>query len=199
LSSVVHDTVRFLKEYASTPTRIGAVAPSSKALGSVMCDALDINHADTVIEFGPGTGALTAVIVDRLKPGARFITIEHNENFANILRERRPDVTIYHDTAENVRTICNRENIDKVDCILSGLPFAAFPDGLQHSLMQASLSVLKPGGKFATFAYWQGLLLPAGTRFRKIMNQYFESVSRTRTVWMNIPPAFVYRCTTSKK
>jgi phospholipid N-methyltransferase len=54
--------------------------------------------------------------------------------------------------------------------------------------------VLAPGGQFATFAYWQGMLLPAAWRFSRRLHRTFSSVQRSRTVWRNLPPAFVYRC-----
>ncbi len=56
------------------------------------------------------------------------------------------------------------------------------------------MSVLKEQGQFATFAYLQELLLPAGLRFRRMLRHYFREVSTSRTVWKNLPPAFVYRC-----
>ena len=47
-----------------------------------------------------------------------------------------------------------------------------------------------------TFAYLQGLLLKAGKRFRKRLDDTFANVRRSPTVWWNLPPAFVYRCST---
>ena len=43
-----------------------------------------------------------------------------------------------------------------VDCVLSGLPWAIFSKDLQRRILEQVASVLKPGGKFATFAYLQG-------------------------------------------
>ncbi len=60
--------------------------------------------------------------------------------------------------------------------------------------MDAMFAVLAPGGQFATFAYWQGVALPSGKRFARLLDQRFSSVGRSRTVWKNMPPAFVYRC-----
>lgn len=54
------------------------------------------------------------------------------------------------------------------------------------------IDVLKPGGKFLSFAYLQGLLLPAGMRFKRKLYARFNNVTKTRTIWLNIPPGFVY-------
>jgi phospholipid N-methyltransferase len=56
------------------------------------------------------------------------------------------------------------------------------------------MTVLRPGGQFVTFAYLHGLPLPAGRRFANRLPEYFSEISRSRTVWMNLPPALVYRC-----
>ncbi len=196
-TTVVKDTVRFLREYATTPGLIGAVAPSTKALATVMCDALEVRKANAVVEYGPGTGALTDVVIDQLKPGAKFFAIEHNERFVDIMRERRPDVKIFHDTAENVESLCKQEGMNEVDCVVSGLPFSSFPDALQLSLTEGTTSVLRPGGRFATFAYWTGVYLPAGQRFKRLIESKYAKVTRTKTVLHNIPPAFVYCCETA--
>jgi phosphatidylethanolamine/phosphatidyl-N-methylethanolamine N-methyltransferase len=90
--------------------------------------------------------------------------------------------------------LCDRQGIAQVDCIVSGLPWASFPDDMQTQYLDAMMTVLKPGGQFVTFAYLQGLLLPAGRRFRRKLDHYFSRVDRSRTVWLNLPPAFVYRC-----
>jgi len=56
------------------------------------------------------------------------------------------------------------------------------------------MAVMSTRGQFVTFAYLQGLLLPAGRRFAELLPTYFRQVSKSRTVWLNLPPAFVYQC-----
>jgi len=60
--------------------------------------------------------------------------------------------------------------------------------------MDAMIDRMVDGGQFATFAYWQGVILPAGRRFSKRLRGSFCDVGRSHTVWRNLPPAFVYRC-----
>lgn len=84
--------------------------------------------------------------------------------------------------------------LDAADTIISGLPWAVFPDHLQRSLLTEIYAALKSKGRFCTFAYLQGLLLPAGQNFRGLLEQTFDVVERSPVVWKNFPPAFVYRC-----
>ena len=80
------------------------------------------------------------------------------------------------------------------DAATSGKPWAVFPENLQRDLLSALKTVLKPGGQFCTFAYLQGMILPAAQRFRKLLNEELSEVHISRIVWRNLPPAFVYRC-----
>jgi phospholipid N-methyltransferase len=159
-----------------------------------MVEWIDWSNVRAVVEYGPGTGVFTRQILSQTRPEARVVAIELNPSFVTSLQTRYPDVRLYQDSVANVKAICRNEEIQEVDAIVSGLPWASFSDDLQLELLRATTSVLKPGGQFVTFAYLQGLLLRSGRRFRRQLRDHFSRVERSRTVWMNLPPAFVYRC-----
>ncbi|MBN1512081.1 MAG: ribosomal RNA adenine dimethylase domain-containing protein [Phycisphaerae bacterium] len=154
-----------------------------------------LHEANVVVEYGPGTGVFTSRILARLKPGAAFIAIELDRVLCQSLRRRFPEAAIYCDSAVNVMTWLRRHGLSAADCIVSGLPWAAFGPELQQSLMDSTLEALAPGGRFVTFAYLQGLALPSGRAFRRKLLERFPIVRTSRVVWRNLPPAFVYQCT----
>jgi phosphatidylethanolamine/phosphatidyl-N-methylethanolamine N-methyltransferase len=190
----LNETVRFLAVFLGKPGTIGAVAPSSRHLARCMAEWIDWPNVRAAAEYGPGTGAFTGEILNRLSPGSRFFAIELEPAMAEAVKRRFPQVTVHRESAAKVRNLCDREGIANLDAIVSGLPWAAFPEKLQRELLNAMMTVLPPGGQFVTFAYLQGLLIPAGRRFRKLLGTYFSEVNRSPTVWRNTPPAFVYRC-----
>lgn len=185
----------FLKNFARNPTAVGAIAPSSQGLVDVMVDWFDWETARSVVEYGPGTGVFTQAVCQRLHPEAKFFAIERSPELARVTRSRCPDVQVCEDSAADVGRLCQLNGMQQVDAIICGLPWASFPESLQTSILDATIDVLRPGGRFATFAYWQGVALPAGLRFSKRLRASFDSVERSPTVWRNVPPAFVYRCT----
>jgi phospholipid N-methyltransferase len=185
---------KFFWEFLKHPSRVGAVAPSSTSLAREMVAWLELREARAVVEFGPGTGIFTAEILPRLAEGSAFFAIEQNPAMVEILRRRFPEVRIFADTVANVRRLCDGMGIDEIDCLLCGLPWASFSEAQQNAILTSMMSALKPGGQFVTFAYLQGLLLPAGRRFKRKLGKYFSEISKSRTVWWNLPPAFVYRC-----
>jgi phosphatidylethanolamine/phosphatidyl-N-methylethanolamine N-methyltransferase len=187
------DSFRLLGEFVRKPSAIGAVAESSRGLAELITDAADLAHADVVVEFGPGTGVFSEVILRKVKPDALCFAIEANESFADLTRKRCPGLDVYHDTAASVRTHLAAYGRTQCDAIVSGLPFALFPDALQDEILGAVQDVLRPGGRFVTFAHLHGLAWPPGRRFRRKLFEQFADVSVTRTVWLNVPPSFVYR------
>ena len=188
------NTLTFLKNFLRHPTQVGAIAPSSPALVQIMVDWFDWQNARSVVEFGPGTGVFTQAIQKKLHADAKFFAIERSGELAQTTRTLCPGVKVYEDSVTNVAALCDQESIDQIDAIICGLPWASFSDALQTEIMETMLARLRPGGQFATFAYWQGIVLPAGRRFSRRLNASFSAVEKSETAWINLPPAFVYRC-----
>lgn len=185
--------VSFLKEFVSKPQEIGAIVPSSPALARAMVDGVDWSRVRTVVEYGPGPGAITGAILP-LTEGKDFFAVELNETYAERFRTNFPGVTLYQDSVANIVDICRAHGVDRIDCVLSGLPWANFSQRVQDELLDATFQVLAPDGQFVTFAYTHGLALPAGRRFRQKLDERFSHVQRSRVVWLNTPPAVVYTC-----
>ena len=186
--------VRFLREFVRSPQWTGAVAPSSPALAEEMVSSAGLETASHAIEVGPGTGAITGHILAKLPSEGRLMLIERNPAFIDTLRERFPRADVAHDSVENVEEVLASRQAPRADCIISGLPWAAFPSELQDRMMNAVTAALADHGCFTTFAYVHGLALPAAQSFRALLNKRFRTVERSRIVWRNLPPALVYRC-----
>jgi phospholipid N-methyltransferase len=188
------NSARFLASFICRPIATGAIVPSSRYLARRMVEDMALGEASTVVELGPGTGAFTGSIQALLKPEALFLAVELNEGFAAVLREQFPTVGIINESAEKLSSILAARGRTHADSVLCSLPWAAFPRDLQERLIKAIVEALRPGGRFCTFAYTHASLLPAARRFRELLNANFASVKPSRTVWRNLPPAFVYRC-----
>ena len=187
-----------LGQFLKKPLTTGAVCASSESLAKVLTDEIDLETAGSAAELGPGTGAVTKVILDRIPQKCRFFTVELNADVIDAFHRKFPVVTVYNDSAANLPELIRKENIPALDAVISGLPWAIFPDGLQEQILSAIVQSLRPGGCFTTFAYLQGMLLPSGQHFRRRIERIFSRVEKSSVVWNNFPPAFVYRCRTEK-
>jgi len=189
------NSLQFIKQFVLHPTKTGAVLASSEGLAQLITDTARLEDAGVVLEFGSGSGVFTEKIARKISDNVTFFAIEANKDFVEATRSRCPNVKVYHGSAANAQKYLAEYGHKQCDCIICGLPWASFKQDLQDELLDVILDILKPNGRFLTFAYLQGLLLPAGMRFRRKLSSRFTVVRTTRTVWMNVPPAFVYCAT----
>ena len=181
-------------KFLSNPGQVGAFCASSKALSVEMTRHIGMENARTVVELGPGTGAITGEIIPRLAEEAKFIAIELDEDMAENLRHIFPRAVICCGCASSLPEILQQNGCSCADAVISGLPWAIFPERLQDEILGAVIEALPSGGYFSTFAYIQGVMLPAGIRFRRRLESLFSKVETSPIIWRNFPPAFVYRC-----
>lgn len=192
-------SLTFITEFFRNPNTMGAVYPSSPELSREIIAGIDLAGPISVVEYGPGSGAVTREIVGLLGDKARFLAIEMNPRLATKTQARFPSIEVVQDSAENIKQILEERGISQLDAVISCLPWAAFPPVLQDAILGPTVECLKPGGTFVTFAYLQGMVLPSARRFKSVLATHFETVKRSRVVWANVPPAFVYRCVKSQK
>src|SRR5262249_14401779 len=81
------DRLLFLRALVRDPTRVGAVAPSGRALANLI--TADLTPADLpIIELGPGTGAFPEALIARGVPESALALVEADGSFARNLRTR---------------------------------------------------------------------------------------------------------------
>jgi phosphatidylethanolamine/phosphatidyl-N-methylethanolamine N-methyltransferase len=185
---------RFVREFIRHPVMTGAIAPSSTALAHAMLKPVNFFQVRVIAELGSGTGSFTRHILDRRLRHTRFIALETNPAFITSLTGRWEPSSFVQRSARELRQVLHEGGLHKAGAIVSGLPWAGFQAGLQKDILEQVSASLEPGGVFVTFAYLHGLVLPGGIRFRRLLNPHFTSVERSKMVWTNLPPAFVYVC-----
>ena len=120
------DNACFLREFVRDPVHTAAIAPSSPALAEAMAAAVPSVGRPTVVELGPGTGAITAAIRRRLGGRGRHLAIERQPRWASLLQQRFPDVDVVHGDVADLTAILTEHDADPADAVVSGLPWAAY-------------------------------------------------------------------------
>ncbi len=185
---------RFFAAFLRRPATVGSLVPSSVHLAQAVLERCNLKSAKTVVELGSGTGAITRFILERLGRHTTFLALELDPVATRELRQRFPELVVYSDSAEHLQKYLARHGRKKVDCVISGLPWANMTAETQERILAAVFRVLKPGGMFTTFAYLHASWLPTARRFRERLARHFGTVKVSPTVWRNFPPAYVYRC-----
>ncbi len=190
------DNLHLFLQFLRSPLAVGAVAPSSRILARAMLERIPFQPGRTIIELGPGTGAFTREIACRMPAGMRYIGIEKQQRFVDLLRRRYPNMTFIRGNAEHLPELLAKEKLPAPNDVISGLPFAWLPPSVSERILNVTREVLAPLGGFTTFQYVHAYPLPTGRWFRRRMFDLYGAQVTKRMVWRNLPPAFVLRWTT---
>ena len=184
----MEDKILFFSAFLKYPKEIGSFAPSSKFLTEEILKNIDFKNARCIVEYGPGTGCITNQILKNARKDAKILCFEINKKFCSYLRKEIKDkrLMIINDGAENISKYIKKFNIEKIDCVISGLPFSTLPKNKKYTIIEATKKTLKTRGKFIAFQFFLN-------NFKKYLYNYFSKIS-TKFVPLNIPPCFVYVC-----
>jgi phospholipid N-methyltransferase len=184
----------FLRAALRAPGTVGAVAPSSPQLAAVLASIVPRTGTPTVVELGPGTGAVSAVIAQQLPAGSRHLAVELDGDMVGYLQRTRPELEVVQGDARNLSALLAERGVEHADAVICGLPWALFDDETQQAVLRELSRAIGDTGAFTTFAYLHGMTLGAARQFRRTLRGSFEEVLVSATVWRNVPPAFVYVC-----
>ncbi|MBP2650814.1 MAG: hypothetical protein H6Q74_1639 [Firmicutes bacterium] len=174
----------FVQRFIKQPKKIGSIVPSSSFLTRKMLETLPWGNLETIVELGAGTGVFTDYIARNKREDCRVFLIEQDAKMCEALQGRFPE--FYLGTqAERLSQLLYKYDIEKVDCIISGLPFAMFSKELQNQIMHEVTISLKSNGIFMAFQY--------SLHMKKTFSNCFSKVTIGFEP-LNFPPAFVYCC-----
>ncbi len=180
----IQQRLRFFRSFLANPRQVGAVLPTSRWAVRDMLGMANLPQARLVAEIGAGTGAYTGEILKQLHPEARFLAFEIDPDLAAVLSESfdDPRLETINDSAANIEEYLDG---DKVDVIVSGLPFTSLPQPVKRNIFGEMERVLGPDGVMVAIQY--------STMAQRDFERHFASVRR-RVSPVNVPPAFLFRC-----
>src|ERR1700751_6022229 len=187
------DEVRFIRSWIERPLSIGAVTPSGKMLARAMARYVDPHSDGPVVELGPGTGPVTATLVEAGVDPSRLVLVEFNPTFCRILRTRYPGATLVQGDAYSMRRLLETLLLPPAAAVVSGLPLVTKPMRQRLRLIRDAFDLMLPGAPFVQFTY------SVGSPFPRRLGGF--TVEASERIWMNIPPArvWVYRKSDGRK
>lgn len=172
-------------EFLRHPSMVGSAFPASKRMVRRMLAPFDWSNIDAMVEYGPGTGRFTFAALARMKPHAKLIAIETGKDLAEHLSSTSHDsrLVVVQGSADDVLAILADNNLDKADCILSGLPFSTIEQTQAERVIFASRAALGLCGLFAAYQM--------RTAIEPVLRRAFVNLHRGFE-WWNIPPCHLY-------
>ena len=205
------DYQTFLTQFLRSHETTGSIIPSGRALGKALCRHVGQGEVpQKILEAGPGTGAVTGCIIERLRHNDQLWMVELNPTFAAHLRNAFKEKPSFRNVASrchlvegSLQELGPLAAAEKFDLVISGLPLNNFSSEDVRAILQAYAKLLKPGGVLSFFQYI--LLRPAkmfvsGRPERERLKGVGEAIEgllgekefAREWVWPNVPPAWVH-------
>ena len=175
----MYERIIFLLQQIKNGRKNASITPSSSFLAKQMLKWIDWDRIDSVIELGAWTGIFTEHIRKHAKPNTKIIIIEIEDIYAKILQNKfQETIIIEKDDVKNIDSIRQKHQIQKIDLIVSGLPFVP-----AKSIHEEIRRYTSQGTIFRSFTYQPSV-------FKK---QYVDMpVRKIGYTFLNVPPARVY-------
>ena len=201
------DYQAFLTQFLRSHHTTGAVIPSSRALAAALARHVGQGGAQRILEAGPGTGAVTGGIIDRMRTEDELVMVELNPTFAAHLRQAfktRPSFQAVADRCHLIEgSLQELAQEGQFDVVVSGLPLNNFSPEDVRTILNAYSKLLKPTGILSFFQYM--LIRPAKMivsvgrerdRLRAVGHAIDAALGEREFarewVWPNVPPAWVH-------
>ncbi|HEY5081301.1 MAG TPA: methyltransferase domain-containing protein [Bauldia sp.] len=178
------DHLRFFRAWLAKPMAIGAVSPSGKSLARAMAREIPAAGAWPVLELGPGTGPVTAALIEHGIAAERIVAVEFDAGFCAMLVERFRGLNVVQGDAYELSTALPPGFAGPYAAVVSSLPLLTRPVATRRALINAALDRVLPGGGLVQFSY--GLSPPVAAAHGQF------AVERKAFVLANLPPAHVW-------
>src|SRR3954454_24899316 len=181
---LVAEQRRFLRSFLATPTRVGAVLPTSRRTVRATLDMAPVAEARCVLELGAGTGPYTREILARLGSHGRLVSFEIDPALAGALARdlRDPRLTVVAESALNLEAHLDGR---QADVIVSALPFTSLQPAMRTQILTLARRSLADAGVM--------LVLQYSPFIQRDLERTFCSVE-PRVSPLTLPPAVLFAC-----
>lgn len=175
----------FARNFFKNPRMLGSLIPSSKFLIKQLLRDVRWNDVKVIVEYGPGVGTISGEILERMRPDAKLIVLEINDDFVKVLRRRftDPRFHVLHRSAADVQDVLRELGLGKADCVVAGIPFSIMKDDDRQAVLQNTYGALRTGGSFLVYQF--------SSRVRADLEKIFGPVHRGFEP-LNILPARLF-------
>ena len=177
----------FARNFLKHPNMIGWIFPSSSFVVDEVLKQIDWPNTKLIVEYGPGVGTFTHDILARMRPDAKLVAFETNDDFYEYLSGalQDPRFQLLHESATEVEVALKRLGLPAADYVISGIPFKTIPEELRGEIVRKTHSALRPDGRF--------LVYQLSSAVRPYLQRVFGRVHEDFEL-LNILPARLFYC-----
>jgi phosphatidylethanolamine/phosphatidyl-N-methylethanolamine N-methyltransferase len=178
------DEYVFLRAWMRAPLVTAAMLPSGRFLSHAMAAALDPAVPGAIVELGPGTGAVTAALIERGVSPERLILIEFLPEFCEVLHRRYPAARVIAGDAFAAPDILRNLNIGPLAGVVSCLPLYGKKPEYRERLLHDMLRLGPKGMPFVQATNFSRSPIP--------FDPTNIAGAPSPRIWFNLLPALVW-------
>ena len=171
---VMKERTMFAQEFLKHRKKVASPTPTSDSSAIKICSFVPYSPDNKIVEYGPGTGAITKYLINKLGNESQLVLIEENRRFCNTLENRfgnDPKISIFNKPAENVKSILEKLAISEIDYIVSGIPFTFLSPEQIDVILQTSRDFLASDGQFIAYQIKDSIMTHLEKYFRNVESE----------------------------
>lgn len=184
--------VGYLKYFLKDKS-VASLLPTRRQIVRRICSHLDFKHSKNIIEYGPGLGAISRVILKHLRGDGRLFAFETNVDMAKMLALKLAEKRLYifNHSALEVDKMIPADLKGEIDCVVSGIPLSMLQQEERRKLFLNTHAILKPNGLFLIYQTIPMLNNTIGYDITPELRQFFSNLT-FKDEALSIPPLRVY-------
>jgi len=177
----------FARTFLKYPNMVGWMLPSSSWVVDRVLSEINWGQANVIVEYGPGLGAFTGKLLERMRPDATLIALEINPVFLEVLKNQFTEarLRLVERSAADIASVLREFGFVSADYVISGIPFKPMPHPLRDEIVRRTYSVLRPQGRF--------LVYQLSTVVKPYLENVFAEV-KSESELLSLPPARMFYC-----
>jgi len=178
------ENIGFLRKFLQNPEQNASVRPTTNKTADMICESIQREDIKTIIELWPGTWPVTKYIVKKTNNKVKYYGIDLEQEYIDKLQKKyqwTKNMQFIHSSIAKLQEIINTNNIERIDVIISTLPYLAFVKNPE------ALATIKRLTDQWTIFRWISYYPPAFNKTFKTLNP--KIIGHTR---QNIPYVFIH-------
>ncbi len=180
----------FFKALITNPKEVSAIFPASKFLARAVIEEADIGSESKILELGPGSGAITKILLPEITQKKNYWGVDINSKMINFLQNKFPGFQFGVGSAAHLKNIIGDQ---KFDSVISSLPWSVIDETTQRQILDSLFDMMATKSSLVTYVYFQAVNFKKTKHFLELARSRFAKVEKKKLVVLNLPPAFVFK------
>jgi phospholipid N-methyltransferase len=185
----------FLGGVLRNPKSFSTLFPTGHYLSEQLAQLGQVEQSSSVLELGAGSGAITGTLLKHLNSEAEFYGLELDAPLVEHLRELFPDHRFEAGSATKISEIFPGLQFDT---IIASLPWTLFDADEKTKIITEIHKSLSPHGELIFFITKHVDQTSSANELKKLFEQSHFEIQTGPSVWLNLPPANLYKAKRKK-